>query len=103
MCAHHENQLRGEPRLEQRRAEHMKLKLLGLATLVVVTALASFAADAGPASATPSPVVGQLYVSGFAVSGGGLAELSSSPTTLPAGATAFGIVVTRSRQPDGED
>ena len=62
MPAHHENQLRGEPRVEQRRAEHMKLKLFSLATLVVVTALAAFAAAAGPASATPSPVVGQVYV-----------------------------------------
>jgi 6-phosphogluconolactonase len=32
-------------------------------------------------------------VSGFAVSGGSLTELSSSPAPLPAGATAFGIVV----------
>src|SRR5919197_5433603 len=62
MPAHHENQLRGEPRVEQRRAEHMKLKLFSLATLVVATALAAFAAAAGPASATPSPVVGQVYV-----------------------------------------
>jgi 6-phosphogluconolactonase (cycloisomerase 2 family) len=37
---------------------------------------------------------GSATVSGFAVSGGNLAELSSSPTSLPAGATAFGIVVT---------
>src|ERR671931_2516711 len=60
--AHHENQLRGEPRVEQRRAEHMKLNLVRLATLVVATALAAFAAAAGPASATASPVVGQVYV-----------------------------------------
>ncbi len=32
-------------------------------------------------------------VSGFAVSGGSLTELASSPTTLPTGATPFGIVV----------
>jgi 6-phosphogluconolactonase len=44
---------------------------------------------------------GSATVSGFAVSGGSLAELSSSPTSLPAGATAFGIVVTSSGQPDG--
>jgi 6-phosphogluconolactonase (cycloisomerase 2 family) len=43
---------------------------------------------------------GSATVSGFAVSGGSLAELSSSPTSLPAGATAFGIVVTSSGQPD---
>src|ERR671931_1144340 len=60
--AHHENQLRGEPRVEQRRAEHMKLNLVRLATLVVVTALAAFTAGTGPASATASPVVGQVYV-----------------------------------------
>jgi hypothetical protein len=41
---------------------------------------------------------GSATVSGFAVSGGSLAELSSSPTSLPAGATAFGIVVTGSGQ-----
>jgi 6-phosphogluconolactonase len=44
---------------------------------------------------------GSATVSGFDVSGGSLAELSSSPTSLPAGATAFGIVVTGSRQLDG--
>jgi 6-phosphogluconolactonase (cycloisomerase 2 family) len=43
---------------------------------------------------------GSATVSGFAVAGGSLAELSSSPTSLPAGATAFGIVVTGSRHPD---
>ena len=31
-------------------------------------------------------------VSGFAVSGGSLSELSGSPFSLPAGATPFGIV-----------
>ena len=62
MRVHHENPLRGEPRVEQRRAEHMRLKLLSFATLVVVTALAAFVAGAGPASAAASPVVGQVYV-----------------------------------------
>src|SRR3954471_11270298 len=62
MPVHHETQLRGEPRVEQRRAQHLRLKLVRLATLVVVTALAAFAAGAGPASATTSPVVGQVYV-----------------------------------------
>src|SRR5205823_3266535 len=33
-------------------------------------------------------------VSGFAVDGGSLTELASSPAALPAGATPFGIVVT---------
>ena len=32
-------------------------------------------------------------VSGFAVSGGTLTELASSPAALPAGATPFGIAV----------
>ena len=36
---------------------------------------------------------GAAKVSGFAVDGGNLAELGSSPTPLPAGATAVGIVV----------
>jgi 6-phosphogluconolactonase (cycloisomerase 2 family) len=35
-------------------------------------------------------------VSAFAVSGGSLTELASSPTTLPAGATPFGIAVVAS-------
>src|SRR3954470_5005662 len=62
MPVHHENQLRGAPRVEQRQAEHMRLKLLGLATLVVVTALAAFAAGSRSACGTPSTVVGQVYV-----------------------------------------
>ena len=33
-------------------------------------------------------------VSGFAVQGGSLTELASSPTQLPAGAAPFGVVVT---------
>ena len=37
---------------------------------------------------------GAAKVSGFRVNGGNLTELGSSPTALPAGATAFGIVVT---------
>jgi 6-phosphogluconolactonase len=39
-------------------------------------------------------------VSGFAVDGGNLTELSSSPMALPAGATPFGIVVTASHPHD---
>ena len=41
-------------------------------------------------------------VSAFAVSGGTLTELPSSPFALPAGATAFGIVVTGSQQENNE-
>jgi 6-phosphogluconolactonase (cycloisomerase 2 family) len=62
MLVHHVNQMRGEPRFEQRRAGHVRLKLLSLGALVVATALAAFAAGAGSASATGSPVVGQVYV-----------------------------------------
>ena len=35
-------------------------------------------------------------VSGFAVSGGSLTELTSSPTALPSGATPFGIAIVAS-------
>jgi DNA-binding beta-propeller fold protein YncE len=34
-------------------------------------------------------------VSAFSVDGGSLSELTSSPASLPAGATPFGIVVTK--------
>jgi hypothetical protein len=37
---------------------------------------------------------GAHAVGGFAVRGGHLTQLASSPTPLPAGATAFGMVVT---------
>lgn len=62
MPVQHESRLRGEPRVAPGRAEHMRLKLLGFASLLVVTALAVFTAGAGPASATASPVVGHVYV-----------------------------------------
>jgi hypothetical protein len=64
----------------------------------------TFKSGAGirPFDARLDPAGGELYVvdaalkavSGFAVSGGNLSELSSSPYALPAGATPFGIVVT---------
>jgi 6-phosphogluconolactonase len=41
-------------------------------------------------------------VSAFAVSGGGLSELSQSPFSLPTDATPFGIVVTSSEQDNEE-
>jgi 6-phosphogluconolactonase len=55
----------------------------------------------GPEDARLSPDGSTLWVvdtgagkvSGFAVDGGDLTELASSPAPLPAGATAFGIVV----------
>jgi hypothetical protein len=37
---------------------------------------------------------GSNAVSGLTVNGGDLSELASSPTSLPAGAAPFGIVVT---------
>lgn len=64
---------------------------------------------AGPDAAanSPSPVVGHVYVNGnnttgvntigafdFAVEGGNLTELPTSPTPGPAGAQPIGIVVT---------
>lgn len=58
-------------------------------------------AKAGAEDARLSPDGGTLWVvdtradaiSAFAVDGGSLSELSSSPTTLPAGAAPFGVVV----------
>jgi hypothetical protein len=58
-------------------------------------------AGLGPFDARLSPDGGTLWVvdnkanavSGFAVSGGNLSELSSSPTPLPSGAAPFGVVV----------
>jgi 6-phosphogluconolactonase (cycloisomerase 2 family) len=55
----------------------------------------------GPEDARLDPEGGSLWVvdtggdavSGFAVSSAGLSELASSPTSLPAGAAPFGIVV----------
>src|SRR3954468_16047485 len=102
MPVHHENPLRGEPRVERRRAGHMKLKLFSLATPVVVAALAAFAAAAGPASATTSPVVGQVYVNdNIAVANtvagfdrhadGSLTPISGSP--FPTGGAGTGATV----------
>ncbi len=60
-----------------------------------------FGSGLGPFDAQLSPDGRSLWVvgsagnvlSGFAVRGGSLRELASSPVPLPAGATAFGIVV----------
>ena len=57
--------------------------------------------EPGPEDARLSPDGATLWVvdsgaasvSAFRVDGGELTELGSSPTPLPAGATAFGIVV----------
>lgn len=66
------------------------------------TATAAFKSGAGirPFDARLDPSGADLYVvdaalnavSGFAVNGGSLSELASSPFALPAGATPFGIV-----------
>ena len=55
--------------------------------------LGPFDARLGPGGATLW-VVEANAVAALAVAGGDLAELASSPTPLPAGATPFGIVVT---------
>jgi DNA-binding beta-propeller fold protein YncE len=96
MSDHHEKELPGELKDEQRLpGEHLKLKLLGLALGGGVST--PFDARLAPDGGTLWVLdTGSATVSGFAVSGGNLAELPSSPTPLPAGATAFGIVVTSS-------
>jgi 6-phosphogluconolactonase (cycloisomerase 2 family) len=55
--------------------------------------LAPFDARLSPSGDTLWVVDSTGAVSGFAVHGGDLTELSSSPTPLPEGATPFGIVV----------
>ena len=58
-------------------------------------------ADLGPEDARLGPKGDKLWVvdtgaakvSAFAVSGGNLTELASSPTVLPSGAHPFGIVI----------
>ena len=61
MPVHHKNQLQDAPCVEPERAEDVRPKLPSLATLLALTLLAAFV-GAGPASATASPVVGQVYV-----------------------------------------
>jgi hypothetical protein len=46
---------------------------------------------------------GSAMVSAFDVDGGNLTELETSPFALPAGATPFGIVVTRSNRGERDD
>ena len=59
------------------------------------TGLAPLDARLSPSGSTLWTVdTAAAAVSGFRVHGGSLTELGSSPTPLPAGATAFGIVVT---------
>jgi hypothetical protein len=76
MPDHHENELPGELKVAQRLpGKHLKLKLLGLATLAVMTAMVAVTT----------------------------ATAASPSTPLPAGATAFGIVVTSSSDAEKED
>src|SRR5919197_4653508 len=97
MPAHHENQLRGEPRVEYRRAEHMKLKLPlgGGVTTPFDARLAPTAERCGFSTPGAPPSVDSPSLA------------AASPNCPPRrlrcrpGATAFGIVVTSFRQPDG--
>ena len=70
------------------------LSLLGT-TPFKTAGLGAFDARLSP-DGTTLWVVGDkaATISGFAVNGGSLTELPNSPTNLPAGATAFGIVLT---------
>jgi 6-phosphogluconolactonase len=71
------------------------LQLLGSTGFNLPTGLSPFDARLAPNGGTLWVVdSGSAMVSGFAVDDGDLTELHSSPTALPAGATAFGIVVT---------
>jgi 6-phosphogluconolactonase (cycloisomerase 2 family) len=73
----------------------------GTLTLLGSTAFSS-GTGIRPFDARLDPSGGWLYVvdaaipavTAFAVNGGSLTELSSSPFSLPAGATPFGVVVT---------
>ena len=70
------------------------LKLLGSTPFKQPTGLSPFDARLAPNGKTLWVVdAGTHQVSGFAVNGGQLKEISASPTDLPTGATPFGIVV----------
>jgi DNA-binding beta-propeller fold protein YncE len=70
------------------------LTLLGSTPFSHPTGLGPEDARVGPGGHTLWVVdTGAHAVSGFAVNGGNLAELPSSPTSLPAGSAPFGIVV----------
>jgi len=72
-----------------------RLHLLGSTGFNDPTGLAPLDARLSPGGNTLWTVdTGAAAVSGFRVNGGNLTELGSSPTPLPTGATAFGIVVT---------
>jgi 6-phosphogluconolactonase (cycloisomerase 2 family) len=72
------------------------LALLGSTVFNDPTGLRPFDARLDPSGATLYVVdAGLAEVSAFAVDDGNLTELGASPFALPAGATPFGIVVTR--------
>ena len=74
---------------------HGRLHLIGSTPFNDPTGLSPFDARLSPNGSTLWVVdSGAKAVSGFAVHGGDLTELSSSPTPLPIGAAPFGIVVT---------
>lgn len=77
------------------------LSLLGSTVFNDPTGLRPFDARLDPSGKTLYVVdAGLAMVSAFDVDGGNLTELDSSPVALPAGATPFGIVVTRTGRGD---
>jgi 6-phosphogluconolactonase (cycloisomerase 2 family) len=76
-------------------AANGSLSLLGSTSLKGTTSAGAEDARLGPEGGTLWVVdTGADAVSAFAVNGGDLSELPSSPTPLPSGAAPFGIVVT---------
>jgi 6-phosphogluconolactonase len=74
---------------------HGALHLIGSTGFNAPPGLSPFDARLSPSGSTLWVVgSGEALVSGFRVSGGNLSELTASPTSLPAGAKPFGIVVT---------
>jgi 6-phosphogluconolactonase len=77
------------------------LSLLGSTVFNYPTGLRPFDARLDPSGKTLYVVdAGLAMVSAFDVNGGDLSELDTSPIALPAGATPFGIVVTRTGRGD---
>jgi 6-phosphogluconolactonase (cycloisomerase 2 family) len=79
------------------------LDLLGSTVFNDPTGLRPFDARLDPSGHTLYVVdAGLAEVSAFAVDDGNLTELDASPFALPAGATPFGLVVTRSSSSSGD-
>jgi 6-phosphogluconolactonase len=82
--------------------EDGSLSLLGSTVFNDPTGLRPFDARLDPSGKTLYVVdAGSDRVSAFAVDGGELTELDASPFALPAGATPFGMVITRSDRDRG--